>query len=590
MSIYENLKKAEQIHSISQIEEDINNYEKYFKVEKGDVIVDIGAHIGLFSKKHYDTASKIYMIEPDPIFNSKYNTDEKTTVIKAGISSNKGEARIKSDGNANFVNALDGVCIETIDFKSFISDYNISKIDFLKIDCEGGEYHIFKEDNLDWIKENCNKIAGEFHIHNNKQRTLLPYVLLLLEEKGFDIVLTSIDGTILTKKHLLESLNYYTEINFFILTKSKIDTPSNESITVNYVDGAYVNITSDSEDDYQVRFVDKDSNKILHIDNIKSNQWTRCFFKYFIDWEIQIDKNGVPYKKINLDLKDKRVLIGLASSSLGDTLAWFPYIDEFRKKHNCEVIASTFMNSLFKDQYPNIQFAEPGEVVNNITAKYDIGWFYNGDNIDLYKMPVDPKTEPMQKTASNILGLEYKEIKPLLKLPNVEKEKLVTIGIHSTAQIKYWLYPNGWQTVVDYIKSEGYKPLLLSKESDGYMGNKHPEGLEQLPQGDISKVIEKLCSSKLFVGVGSGLSWLAWACNVPVVLISGFSEPYTEMSDCLRVSTPEGFTTGCFNRHKLDPSDWNWDADHKGTDRQFECSTSIKPETVIDKIKSVLNG
>jgi hypothetical protein len=38
---------------------------------------------------------------------------------------------------------------------------------------------------------------------------------------------------------------------------------------------------------------------------------------------------------------------------------------------------------------------------------YKLGWFYD-DN----KEPVLPNTIPLNKTATNILGLEYTEIKP----------------------------------------------------------------------------------------------------------------------------------------------------------------------------------
>jgi hypothetical protein len=45
-----------------------------------------------------------------------------------------------------------------------IKDYNIQKIDFLKSDCEGGEYDIFNSENLLWIKQNVKKIVGEWHL------------------------------------------------------------------------------------------------------------------------------------------------------------------------------------------------------------------------------------------------------------------------------------------------------------------------------------------------------------------------------------------------------------------------------------------
>ena len=42
--------------------------------------------------------------------------------------------------------------------------YGLDKIDFLKTDCEGGEYDIFNLGNYDFIKNNIRKIVGEWHL------------------------------------------------------------------------------------------------------------------------------------------------------------------------------------------------------------------------------------------------------------------------------------------------------------------------------------------------------------------------------------------------------------------------------------------
>jgi autotransporter strand-loop-strand O-heptosyltransferase len=121
----------------------------------------------------------------------------------------------------------------------------------------------------------------------------------------------------------------------------------------------------------------------------------------------------------------------------------------------------------------------------------------------------------MQKTCSDILGLDYKEIVPKIKMnKDVKKEKMVSIAIHGTAQTKYWNNPEGWQKLVDHLKSIGYKVVLVSKENDGYMGNSHPTGIEKLPAGEIEGVMDVIQRSEMFIGIGSGLSWLSWALAV----------------------------------------------------------------------------
>ena len=120
------------------------------------------------------------------------------------------------------------------------------------------------------------------------------------------------------------------------------------------------------------------------------------------------------------------------------------------------------------------------------------------------------------------------------------------------------------------------------------MGNKLPKGIVQHPNGPIEGVMDEMKKSKAFIGIGSGLSWLSWALDVPTVLISGFSYDWAEMQDCIRISAPKGKCEGCFNRIRLDAADWNWCPDHKGTIRQFECTKSITSEMVIRQLEKFL--
>lgn len=109
-----------------------------------------------------------------------------------------------------------------------------------------------------------------------------------------------------------------------------------------------------------------------------------------------------------------KYLINFDSKSLGDTIAWMPYAEEFRKKHNCKVILSTFWNHLFEKEYPEIEFIGQGKVVYNIKEQYNIGWYFPWESS---RNPNDFRTIPLQQTASDILGLEYKEIKPKITIP-----------------------------------------------------------------------------------------------------------------------------------------------------------------------------
>ena len=57
--------------------------------------------------------------------------------------------------------------VSTTTFMDYVKSKGIEKIDFLKTDCEGGEWDIFTKENYPWIRNNVCKIDGEFHIHGN---------------------------------------------------------------------------------------------------------------------------------------------------------------------------------------------------------------------------------------------------------------------------------------------------------------------------------------------------------------------------------------------------------------------------------------
>ena len=364
-------------------------------------------------------------------------------------------------------------------------------------------------------------------------------------------------------------------------------------LNFNNIDGMFAEVLGGPDTKYNVKFINKDTNQQVYETTLSRNSWAKVNIKYFINWKVEIHNNTTRDKiEYELNLSGKRVYIALDSKSLGDTLAWIPYVEEFGKVHNCHVICSTFWNDLFKTEYPTVEFVSPGEVVNNIIGMYTIGLFYKADGtIDGDKHPFNPTKLQLQKVASDILGLRFREIRPKVKLstPTPSESKQVSIAIHSTAQLKYWNNPTGWQEVVDYLNEKGYTVKMLSQEEDGYMGNKNPTGIVQFPKSPIEDVIAELQKSKMFIGVSSGLSWLSWAVGIPTVMISGFTDPVNEMEDCIRISAPKGKCSGCWHRYKFNPGDWNWCPDHKDTPRQFECSREITADDVIGRIDDLLS-
>ena len=367
----------------------------------------------------------------------------------------------------------------------------------------------------------------------------------------------------------------------------------------NFVRGGFMEILGEKKGDFTLEFFDKKNQKIIHSGTMGNNMWTRTNIKYYVNYRIKVkdNSNDKVIFEHNYNPENKRVYIHLDSKALGDTLAWFPFVEEFRKKWKCKMITSTWHNDWFKEKYPEIEFKEPGQEVYDLYAMYGLGWYYNDDKISTDDHPSNFRTYPLQKTATEILGLDYKEIKPKLTFKNKGNnlEKYVCIAPHASAHAKYWMYPGGWQTIIDYLNDKGYKVLLITQEllGDDWHDSKLGKTLKRVidKSGDytIENRANDIMNSELFIGLGSGLSWLSWALGTKTILISGFSKPYSEFSDCERIfPTDPNKCNGCFNRHKLDAGDWEWCPDHKDTDRMFECTKSIKPSEVINAINRQL--
>lgn len=348
------------------------------------------------------------------------------------------------------------------------------------------------------------------------------------------------------------------------------------AILINFVDGPKFEMVGPHAKEFDVRFIDKDTQEVVYQTRLQNNQWAKASRRWFTNWRVQIETDG---RIITHDYNatGKRVLIALESSSLGDTIAWIPYALEFKKKHNCHLIVSCFNSELFKDQYPELEFVKPGESVDDLYAMYRVGLYYDNNNYNGEYHKSSFLDKSLQGIAADILGLEPIEIVPRIKkpIPFTTDKPYICIANHSTAQSKYWNNDTGWQEVVDYATSLGYDVYLLSKENDGFMGNTNPIGVIKIEDKSLEEIGSILLGSKLFIGLGSGLSWYSWALGVPTILISGFSKPYQEMQSGVHRIHNDSVCNGCFAKHYFDRGDWNWCPEHKNTQRQFECTKHI---------------
>ena len=375
-------------------------------------------------------------------------------------------------------------------------------------------------------------------------------------------------------------INFYKKIST-LNPQKQFSNPKKMDFSFYCVNNPHFEIKYNEPKNYKIEFFD-DNGKLHYQNTINSNNWVRLNREYYTKWTVKLwSDEKLIYKNV-LNLKDKRVFLSFESHSLGDTVAWIPYCLEFQKIHECELIVSCKWGELFKKVYPEIEFVPPGSTVHNIIAMYKIGWFW-----DEKKEPQIPNTIPLQKTITNILGLEFEEIKPKIDFePELRpyEKKYITIATHSTSGLKYWNNPNGWQELVDSLNEKGYSVVSISKEKCEL------NNVIELSDTSIRNTMNVIHHSEFFIGLSSGLSWLAWALEKHVVMISNFTEKDHEFtSNCTRITNPL-VCNSCWNNpmFKFDKGDWYWCPEHKNTSRQFECHKSITSQMVMESIQHLL--
>lgn len=387
----------------------------------------------------------------------------------------------------------------------------------------------------------------------------------------------------------------------------------NPQITFNFRNGAFIELSGNTSDLYVIEFIDKSNNQVIYTETIMSNHWTKTNRTYYTDWLIKISTiDGNLLFENSINLEGQKVLISLTSNSLGDTISWVPYCEEFRKKHNCKLMVQTNLHDLFTESYPEITWLKPNTfLLDNemfyATYKISVGIddinhklgikkltnyynrkipikFIDGEtffNINEHKE--HPTLIPIQKIATNYLGLEFNEIRPKLPIISLErpiKEKYICISEFASANgMKIWQNKIGWKTIVDYLKSLGYEVISISKEKTNLNNVIKRNGNYSLQDR-----IWYLQHCEFFIGMSSGLSWLAWASQAKVVMISGHSKKWFEFSDCIRINN-ENVCNGCHNIPEHTDKFCCFHESFCPENKNFICTRAISPKMVLDRIK-----
>ncbi len=349
--------------------------------------------------------------------------------------------------------------------------------------------------------------------------------------------------------------------------------------------------------DWHVKLTDLDTGNVLYETHIGAGAVTSAK-KYYVRFGIEIHDRAHagtrPVVSHRYDAAGQPVLIQFPVGTLGDIVGWFPYAVKFQRQHHCRLTCamSAKLIPLFENAYPEIEFIEPDAVrPGRYYATYNIGLFFDDPAGDW--QPCDFRHTGLHRTAAFILGVDPAETPPLLALDDERRpvdERYVCIATQSTTQCKYWNNPEGWREIIAFLKAHGYRVVCIDQNAvngHGIVWNHIPHGAEdQTGEQPLTERARWLRHADFFVGLSSGLSWLAWAAGTPVVLISGFSSASNEFSTPARVINYHACNS-CWNdpRVRFDHTDFLWCPRHAGMPRQFECTRLITAAQVKQAIQ-----
>ena len=343
---------------------------------------------------------------------------------------------------------------------------------------------------------------------------------------------------------------------------------------------------------WHVRLSDLDTGNVLFEVDLRSGH-VNSTKRYFVRFRLEVWSRGERVLCHDYGAADQDVLIQFPIGTIGDIIGWISYAVKFKELHDCRLTLAmgAALIPLFRGAYPDIAFVtHEGVRSERYYATYSVALFFE-DHAFVHQ-PCDFRQVGLHRTAGHILGVDLAEMRPRVALADDSRpiaDPYVCIAAQSTTQSKYWNNPDGWRDVVNDLRQTGYRVVCIDQKSvhgRDRVWNHIPPGVEN-ETGDrpLQERARWLKHAAAFIGLSSGLSWLAWAVGTPVVLISGFTHPSNEFTTPYRVINYH-VCNSCWNdvRLRFDHSDFLWCPRHKDTPRQFECTRLI----TSDHVKAML--
>ena len=182
-------------------------YEVYDGPKKGEIVIDAGAHIGLFSIRASQLVGPkglVIAIEPYPdnfnilLRNIKLNSLKNVIPLNVALSNREGRAKLYIDkkttaghsiikGIRNSISS-EFILVPSMTLDSLVKKLNLNRIDFIKIDVEGAEY-LLLQGAREVLSNNEVRIAMEAMDNENIRKKCTRFLQALgfkvTERKGF---------------------------------------------------------------------------------------------------------------------------------------------------------------------------------------------------------------------------------------------------------------------------------------------------------------------------------------------------------------------------------------------------------------------
>ena len=410
---------------------------------------------------------------------------------------------------------------------------------------------------------------------------MYPDVRFVAERWLYNYVSSKIPAESIDWIYDVPTRNRWDQVDRNVWPEIRPEIVNQDKFSCNFLDGATFKADGSSDKDYDVTFENSIDGLNYNV-TIKPGMYAASAKKFYREWKVTAKHKGETVFEHILDLKGRRVLISMGSKAIGDTIAWIPYVEEFRKKHDCHVILSTWWNHIF--DYPEIEFVEPATLHDEIYAAYNIGCSDDQPNCN----PVNWRIIPLQKVSADILGIDYVPLRAKLKVGErwsdapALLEKYICFSEFSTMRNKFWNHPGGWQQLINYLVSLGYSCVSISPEQTSIPESNmviHHNGQR------IEDTIADIAGAKFYVGLNHGPSWIAYALGIPYIMITGVSESWNDAPNDYRVSI-DVCRPGCFNDPDL-PIDRGFDWCPRKKD--YACTKEITPDMVMKMVDKLEN-